>query len=47
MYNTQATDSGVKCLRRAVASAISSDVLAFLQQNHQVYMEWVYMKEGA
>ena len=32
----QATDSGVKCLRRAVAFAITPQILAFLQENYQV-----------
>ena len=32
----QATDSGVKCLRRLVASAITPDVFQDLQQNYQV-----------
>ena len=45
---TQAKDSGVRCLRRAVAAAISPDVFAFLQQNHQVnFAEGLMMMECA
>ena len=32
----QPTDSGVKCLRRVVAAAITPDVFQVLQENYQV-----------
>ena len=35
----QPSDSGVKCLRRVVASAITPDIFQVLQQNHQAGLE--------